>query len=117
LRVFSTFSGISAATAAWRELGWTMAGYAEINVNACAVLATRCGATGPKYLADPDHDAVSDASFALNWHIEKGRPKGTLPPRLLSYLKPGVEPSTLRPGDIRRLYDVDANKFAEMMFE
>ena len=52
MRVFSTFSGISAATVAWRPLGWVMCGYAEIAPFQCAVLAEQCGASAPLYLPE-----------------------------------------------------------------
>ncbi|WP_274425151.1 DNA cytosine methyltransferase [Chelativorans sp. YIM 93263] len=54
LRVLSTFSGISAASIAWRGLGYTFVGFAEIEPFPCHVLANRCGASRPKYLPDPD---------------------------------------------------------------
>nr|WP_316654834.1 DNA cytosine methyltransferase [uncultured Gellertiella sp.] len=57
LRVFSTFSGISAATAAWSPLGMEMVGYCEPSAFPAHVLAARCKATAPKYLPDgPDFD-------------------------------------------------------------
>ena len=52
LRVFSTFSGISAATAAWKPLGMELVGYCEPSAFPAHVLAARCGATTPKYLPD-----------------------------------------------------------------
>jgi DNA (cytosine-5)-methyltransferase 1 len=65
MRVFSTFSGISAATAAWRPMGWTFVGYAEVNPYACAVLAARCGATRPKYMPYAEHAYLMDESGGL----------------------------------------------------
>ena len=57
MRVFSTFSGISAATAAWkhspwRPLNWEFVGYCEIEPFPCHVLADRCGASAPRYLPE-----------------------------------------------------------------
>lgn len=52
LRVLSTFSGISAASAAWRPLGYDFAGYCEPAVFPAHVLHQRLGATAPKYLPD-----------------------------------------------------------------
>ena len=65
MRVFSTFSGISAATAAWKPLGWTFVGYAEVNPYACAVLAARCGATRPKSIPYAENAYLADESYAL----------------------------------------------------
>jgi DNA (cytosine-5)-methyltransferase 1 len=65
MRVFSTFSGISAASAAWKPLGWTFVGYAEVNPYACAVLAARCGATRPKYIPHAEHAYLQDETYAL----------------------------------------------------
>ncbi|MGQ5718860.1 DNA cytosine methyltransferase [Pseudochrobactrum asaccharolyticum] len=52
LRVFSTFSGISAASVAWKDesIGFEFAAYAEIDPFACQVLQTRLGVGRPKYL-------------------------------------------------------------------
>lgn len=55
MRVLSTCSGISAATAAtaaWKPLGWTFAGYAEPGAFPSHVLNQRCDATRPKYLPE-----------------------------------------------------------------
>lgn len=52
LRVLSVCSGISAASVAWKPLGFEFVGFAEIDPFACHVLAQRCGATAPKYLPD-----------------------------------------------------------------
>ncbi|MBZ9798712.1 DNA cytosine methyltransferase [Mesorhizobium sp. ES1-4] len=76
MRVFSTFSGISAATVAWKELGWTFAGYADYDPDACAVLAARCGATTPKYHPTTDPDLMADEMYALAHRIESGHAKG-----------------------------------------
>ena len=65
MRVFSTFSGISAASAAWKPLGWTFVGYAEVNPYACAVLAARCGATRPKYIPHAEQAYLRDEMWAL----------------------------------------------------
>ncbi len=52
LRVFSTFSGISAASVAWKDesIGFEFTAYAEIDPFACQVLQTRLGVGRPKYL-------------------------------------------------------------------
>ncbi len=50
MRVLSTFSGISAASCAWKPLGYDFAGYCEPAAFQCHVLAERCDATAPKYL-------------------------------------------------------------------
>jgi DNA (cytosine-5)-methyltransferase 1 len=50
MRVLSTFSGISAASVAWKPLGFQFAGYCEPAAFQCHVLAVRCNATSPKYL-------------------------------------------------------------------
>lgn len=52
LRVFSTFSGISAATIAWKNLSFEFVGYSEIEPFACHVLQHRLGVSRPKYLPD-----------------------------------------------------------------
>ncbi|MBX3531981.1 MAG: DNA cytosine methyltransferase [Rhizobiaceae bacterium] len=65
MRVFSTFSGISAASAAWKPLGWKFVGYAEVNPFACAVLAARCGATRPKYMPQAEQAYLRDEMWAL----------------------------------------------------
>jgi DNA (cytosine-5)-methyltransferase 1 len=114
LRVFSTFSGISAATAAWKDLGWTFAGYADYEPSACAVLATRCGATRPKYLPTIDPSFMEDDAWGLTGRINEGIPAGTLPARLLNYLTPGMNPLSLTPPDIRKLRLRDDEKFEEM---
>lgn len=53
MRVLSTFSGISAASCAWKPLGFQFAGYCEPAAFQCHVLNARCDATAPKYL--PKH--------------------------------------------------------------
>ncbi|KQV82118.1 DNA cytosine methyltransferase [Rhizobium sp. Root1220] len=50
MRVLSTFSGISAASAAWKPLGFEFVGYCEPAAFQSYVLAARCDATSPKYL-------------------------------------------------------------------
>lgn len=65
MRIFSTFSGISAATVAWEELGWSFAGYAEYDPHACAVLAARCGATALRYHPTTDYGLMGDEMHAL----------------------------------------------------
>jgi DNA (cytosine-5)-methyltransferase 1 len=49
VKVFSTFSGISAASIAWKPLGWEFVGYAEPAPFPAHVLNARCGATAPVY--------------------------------------------------------------------
>lgn len=75
MRVFSTFSGISAATVAWEELGWSFAGYAEYDPHACAVLAARCGATAPRYHPTTDYGLMGDEMHALGQRISSGSPR------------------------------------------
>lgn len=50
LRVLSTFSGISAASVAWKPLGFEFVGFAETAPFPCHLLAQRCGASRPRYL-------------------------------------------------------------------
>lgn len=50
LRVFSTFSGISAASIAWKPLGFEFVAYAEIEPFACHVLQQKQGVAKPKYI-------------------------------------------------------------------
>ncbi|UVK44389.1 DNA cytosine methyltransferase [Mesorhizobium sp. AR07] len=50
MRVFSTFSGISAASVAWRPLGYRFVGFSEIEPLPCHVLHHRCGASQPRRL-------------------------------------------------------------------
>ena len=50
LRVLSTFSGISAASCAWKPLGFEMVGYCEPAAYQAHVLNQRLGATAPRYL-------------------------------------------------------------------
>jgi len=52
LRVLSTFSGISAASAAWQPQGFEMIGYCEPAWFPAYVLHQRLGATKPKYLPE-----------------------------------------------------------------
>jgi DNA (cytosine-5)-methyltransferase 1 len=58
LRVLSTFSGISAASVAWKPLGFEFVGYAEIEPFPCHLLATRRGTSRPIYMPDPDDPAI-----------------------------------------------------------
>lgn len=117
MRVLSTFSGISAATAAWRPLGWKMVGYAEIDPFACAVLAERCDATPPKYLADPDYRAIAESDYALSILLSKLEGGARLPPRVLRHKEPGVDPSTLTGHDIGELWWREQSKAADMSIE
>ncbi|KQQ72384.1 hypothetical protein ASF70_12685 [Rhizobium sp. Leaf321] len=50
MRVLSTFSGISAASVAWKHQGFQIVGYCEPSPFQSHVLNQRCGATSPKYL-------------------------------------------------------------------
>jgi DNA (cytosine-5)-methyltransferase 1 len=52
LRVFSTFSGISAASVAWKPFGFDFVGYCEPEPLPCHVLNARCDATAPVYLPE-----------------------------------------------------------------
>jgi len=52
MRVMSTFSGISAASVAWKPLGWEFVAYSEPSAFPCHVLNVRCDATAPKYLPE-----------------------------------------------------------------
>lgn len=62
MRVLSTFSGISAASVAWKPLGFHFAGYCEPAAFQCHVLAERCDATAPKYL--PKHKGFEPKKYA-----------------------------------------------------
>lgn len=53
MRVFSTFSGISAASVAWRPFGFEFVAYAEPNPECSWVLHHRLGTGRPKYLPQP----------------------------------------------------------------
>ena len=117
MRVLSTFSGISAATAAWRPVGWTMVGYAEINPFACTVLAKQCNATPPKYLANPDDDAIVEDSFALSVRLSAVEGGERLPPRLLRHLKSDVDPSSLTKFEIEQLWWREYDHAADMGVE
>lgn len=65
MRVLSTFSGISAASVAWKPLGFQFAGYCEPAAFQSHVLAARCDATAPKYLPDdPDFAPKKYASIS-----------------------------------------------------
>ncbi len=62
MRVLSTFSGISAASCAWKPLGYEFAGYCEPAAFQCHVLNSRCDATAPKYL--PKHKDFAPKKYA-----------------------------------------------------
>jgi DNA (cytosine-5)-methyltransferase 1 len=62
VRVFSTFSGISSASVAWKPLGWEFVGYAEPAPFPAAVLHHRLGATSPIYR--PDHKDFAEKQYA-----------------------------------------------------
>lgn len=61
LRVFSTCSGISAASVALEGLPMEMIGYCEIEPFACHLLHKRFGAGRPKYMPHPDAPGISKA--------------------------------------------------------
>ena len=50
MRVLSVFSGISAASVAWKPLGFELVGFAERDPFACSVLHHRCGAGRPRHI-------------------------------------------------------------------
>ena len=52
LKVVSVCSGISAASVAWKPLGFEFVAFAEVDPFACHVLSHRCGATAPRRLPD-----------------------------------------------------------------
>lgn len=52
MKVLSTFSGISAASVAWKPLGFEFVGYCEPEPLPCHVLNARLDATAPIYLPD-----------------------------------------------------------------
>ncbi len=60
MRVLSTFSGISAASAAWKPLGFEFVGYADIDPFAAHALHHRCGAGRPIYMPSPDERGIDD---------------------------------------------------------
>lgn len=62
MRVLSTFSGISAASVAWKPLGFEFRGYCEPAAFQSHVLAERCDATAPKYL--PKHKDFAAKKYA-----------------------------------------------------
>lgn len=62
MRVLSTFSGISAASVAWKPLGFDFVGYCEPAAFQCHVLNARCDATAPKYL--PSHPDFAPKKYA-----------------------------------------------------
>lgn len=62
MRVLSTFSGISAASVAWKSLGFQFAGYCEPAAFQAHVLNSRCDATAPKYL--PNHKDFAPKKYA-----------------------------------------------------
>lgn len=64
MRVLSTFSGISAASVAWKPLGFEFKGYCEPAAFQSHVLNARCDATAPRYLPKhPDFAAKKYASI------------------------------------------------------
>ncbi len=86
MRYLSLFSGMEAAGLAWKPLGWKCVGVAEIDPDACHVLAARFNASRPKYMPSPDAPGLcEDARDARRLAIAKvanlpeyGTP-GTLP--------------------------------------
>ncbi len=77
LRYFSVCSGIEAATDAWHSLGWTAAGFAEIEAFPSAVLAARYGSNMP---GEPlskngipnygDFTKITDEQIAAIGHVD-----------------------------------------------
>lgn len=61
MRVFSTFSGISAASIAWRPFGFQFVAFAEPSPFQAAVLHHRLGATAPIYR--PDHKDFTQKEY------------------------------------------------------
>lgn len=111
MRVFSTFSGISAASAAWNPLGWTFAGYAEVNPYACAVLAARCGATRPKYIPYAEPAYLQDETYALINRL--GALQRTPREMLQRYATHGEEIDRLDEDHSRPVYDRLFEDFAK----
>ncbi len=66
LGYLSLFSGVEAAHLAWRDLDWRCAGVAEIEPNACAVLAHRL----PNAPNLGDITKITDAQIAALGHID-----------------------------------------------
>ena len=62
MRYLSVFSGIEAATLAWRPIGWTSAGVSEIDPYACRVLEYRF----------PELTNYGDAKKFQEWEIPAG---------------------------------------------
>lgn len=114
MRVFSTFSGISAATAAWKPLGWEFVGYAEVNPHACAVLAARCGATRPKYIPYAERAYLQDESWELLNRLTALEPKrGALVRR---YADPDVDFDSLNELDRHEVHHRLHGDLAEHMY-
>lgn len=77
LRYFSVCSGIEAATDAWHSLGWSAAGFAEIEAFPSAVLAARYGSNMP---GEPlstngvpnygDFTKITDEQIAAIGHVD-----------------------------------------------
>lgn len=63
LRVLSTFSGISAASVAWKPLGFQFVAYSEIDSFACHVLSERLGVSRPKYLPSAETLGMTDRQY------------------------------------------------------
>ncbi len=57
LKVMSTFSGISAASIAWKPLGFEFVAYAEVEPFACHILSARLGVSRPRYMPVVDESA------------------------------------------------------------
>ena len=78
----SVCSGIEAATAAWRPLGWRALFLAEVEPFPCAVLGHRLGATRPLRPLDPAEAAdEKDRKNRESWlrQLKEAPEGGTLP--------------------------------------
>ena len=62
MRYLSVFSGIEAATVAWKDLGWELAGVSEIEPFPCSVLKHHY----------PDVTNYGDINNYKEWNIERG---------------------------------------------
>lgn len=105
MRVFSTFSGIGAATAAWKPLNWEFVGYAEVDPYACAVLGKRCGATRPKYMPYAERAYLDDELWALANRLSNHAPSGRRHWLIRKYLELDLDPASLSQHKLHELYD------------